>query len=105
MYHNTHTKVSGESDLQQLNLNTALHVILDPWSNLHPDLIQLLEDLQVLKSLVHLQQTKRVINFIMMYLFHMPIVGLRHVQQQKILSIQKSTFRLRNEHLKQLVLG
>lgn len=45
-----------ESYLKQLNLYTGLHVVLDLWSLLNPGFIHLLENLQVLKSLAHLQQ-------------------------------------------------
>lgn len=41
-------------DLQQLDLHAALHVGLDLRPQFHPAFIQLLEDLQVLKGLIHL---------------------------------------------------
>lgn len=47
-----------ESHLQQLNLHAALHEGLDAWSHFHPGFIQPLENLQVLKRFVHLEQTQ-----------------------------------------------
>ena len=62
--------IVGESDLKQLNLHAALHVGLKLWSHLHPGFIQLLQDLQVLKSSVHLQETQPVVSFKWIYLLH-----------------------------------
>lgn len=49
-------------NLQQLDLHAALHVGLDLRPHLHPAFIQLLKDLQVLKSLVYLQNKTKCIN-------------------------------------------
>lgn len=81
MCHNTHIG-AGESDLQQLNLQIALHVILDSRSHLDPGFIQLLEDLQILEGLVHLQQTQLVVSLDGCIYFIVPIVVLQQVQQQ-----------------------
>lgn len=49
-------------DPQELDLHAALHVGLDLRPDLHPAFIQLLKDLQVLKSLVHLRsKTKGIL--------------------------------------------